>query len=241
VKQDGTLWAWGWNNNGQLGDGTRVNKNNPVQIGTATNWKTVAANQYHTLAVKQDGTLWAWGRNNYGQLGDGTAWKESPFQIDLPLITWIVTPSAGIGGTISPNTPQSVKHGSIASFTVTPNAGYGIDTVTGCGGSGSGSTYTTGAITADCAVTASFQETDNDNDGIGDAWEMRYFGDLTTAGTDTNFDKDGYSDKQEYLNWLTGQNDPQGAAYDPTVKNAPGGTGCTGASFLPAIKLLLPH
>jgi len=72
VKTDGTLWAWGGNFDGQLGDGTATQRNVPEQIGTETDWAVVAAGNYYTLAVKADGTLWAWGYNNNGQLGDGT-------------------------------------------------------------------------------------------------------------------------------------------------------------------------
>ncbi|MDD2789235.1 MAG: hypothetical protein PHU40_01055 [Sulfurimonas sp.] len=78
IKSDGTLWAWGWNVNGQLGDGTTVNKSVPTQENTAaTNWNSIAAGGYHTTALKRDGTLWAWGGNNSGQLGDGTTVNKS--------------------------------------------------------------------------------------------------------------------------------------------------------------------
>ena len=62
----------------------------------------------------------------------------------------------GSGGTIYPSS-QTVEHGTTASFTVVPYYGYQIDSVTGCGGHLSGTTYTTGPITADCTVTASFR------------------------------------------------------------------------------------
>lgn len=82
LKSNGTLWAWGGNQWGQLGDGTTTNKYSPVQIGTDNNWVSVAAGIYHTVALKSDGTLWAWGNNQYGQLGDGTTTnKYSPEQI----------------------------------------------------------------------------------------------------------------------------------------------------------------
>jgi alpha-tubulin suppressor-like RCC1 family protein len=71
LKSDGTLWAWGWNNYGQLGDGTTVNKSTPVAIGADTQWLVVSGGVYHCAAVKLDGTLWTWGRNSSGQLGDG--------------------------------------------------------------------------------------------------------------------------------------------------------------------------
>ena len=72
LKSNGTLWAWGGNNKGQLGDGTTVDKNIPTQIGSATDWSQIAPGGYHSLAVKTDGTLYTWGLNNGGQLGDGT-------------------------------------------------------------------------------------------------------------------------------------------------------------------------
>lgn len=72
IKSDGTLWAWGLNTNGQLGDSTYVTKDTPVQIGNATNWAKVACGEFFTLAIKTDGTLWSWGYNASGQLGDGT-------------------------------------------------------------------------------------------------------------------------------------------------------------------------
>lgn len=72
--------------------------------------------------------------------------------------TFTVTPVAGTGGAIAPNTPQEVEEGDTISFVVTANSGFTIDTVTGCGGTLAGTTYTTAAVTADCTVTASFEE-----------------------------------------------------------------------------------
>ncbi len=71
IKSDGTLWAWGLNDKGQLGDGTSVNKNVPTQIGIGDDWSIVTAYGYNTLAIKTDGTLWSWGNNSVGQVGDG--------------------------------------------------------------------------------------------------------------------------------------------------------------------------
>jgi PKD repeat protein len=72
LKSDGSLWAWGNNNSGQLGDGTLIEKIAPVRIGNSADWKTLTAGYYHTLSLKQDGTLWAWGENANGQLGDAS-------------------------------------------------------------------------------------------------------------------------------------------------------------------------
>ena len=73
VRSDGTLWSWGYNLYGQLGDGTTTSRSIPVQIGTATNWREVATGYYHTIALKTDGTLWSWGYNSDGQLGNGVS------------------------------------------------------------------------------------------------------------------------------------------------------------------------
>jgi alpha-tubulin suppressor-like RCC1 family protein len=81
IKTDGTLWCWGYNYNGQLGDNTTTSRSSPVQtIVAGNNWKSAFA-AYHVAAIKTDGTLWLWGANFSGQLGDNTQVdKSSPIQ-----------------------------------------------------------------------------------------------------------------------------------------------------------------
>lgn len=81
IKTDGTLWTWGSNSIGQLGDNTIVNKSSPIQtVAGGSNWKQVAIKST-VAAIKTDGTLWLWGDNTYGQLGDNTVVpKSSPIQ-----------------------------------------------------------------------------------------------------------------------------------------------------------------
>jgi alpha-tubulin suppressor-like RCC1 family protein len=82
IKTNGTLWTWGVNWFGQLGDGTNIDKNTPTQIGNANNWNSIGAGTYHSIAIKDDGSLWAWGQNSYNQLGDGTNIdNDTPIQI----------------------------------------------------------------------------------------------------------------------------------------------------------------
>ena len=93
VKNDGTVWCWGLNGNGQLGDNSTAQRNTPVQVdrGNSSDDTTylgdsltvdvtaIAGGQHHTAALKDDGTVWCWGLNSDGQLGDGTtAQSETP-------------------------------------------------------------------------------------------------------------------------------------------------------------------
>ncbi|MCI5145759.1 MAG: hypothetical protein D3923_09555 [Candidatus Electrothrix sp. AR3] len=87
-------------------------------------------------------------------------WNEhfalDDLKIHTDAVEYTVTPSIGANGGISPDSPQSVNYGDTTSFTVTPDTGYSIDIVEGCGGTLSGNVYTTGAVTADCEVNATF-------------------------------------------------------------------------------------
>ena len=71
LQSDGSLWAMGYNDDGQLGDGTYNQTNLPEQI-VASNVTAIAAGCTHSLFLKSDGSLWAMGYNGYGQLGDGS-------------------------------------------------------------------------------------------------------------------------------------------------------------------------
>jgi|TARA_R110000824_G_scaffold68765_4_gene177495 alpha-tubulin suppressor-like RCC1 family protein len=91
VKTDGTLWGWGRNNNGQLGQGNTTDYSSPVQIGALTDWSKVygSADGGAFFAIKTDGTLWGVGNNENGELGDGSTTKRSsPVQIGA-LTTWV--------------------------------------------------------------------------------------------------------------------------------------------------------
>ena len=73
IKNTGTLWSWGWNFTGQLGNGLNTpDLNLPAQVGTSNNWRKIDAGDQHSLAIDASGALWAWGNNTFGQLGDGT-------------------------------------------------------------------------------------------------------------------------------------------------------------------------
>jgi alpha-tubulin suppressor-like RCC1 family protein len=90
IKTDGTLWLWGDNGNGRLGDNTTIDKSSPVQtVSGGTNWKQVSAGGDFTAAIKTDGTLWLWGNNGNGRLGDNTITsKSSPVQTSSAGTNW---------------------------------------------------------------------------------------------------------------------------------------------------------
>jgi alpha-tubulin suppressor-like RCC1 family protein len=77
VKPDGTVWTWGGNGNGQLGDGTTTNRSVPAQVPNINDAIAVAAGSLHTLVLRSDGSVWSWGYNWYGQLGDGTTTQRT--------------------------------------------------------------------------------------------------------------------------------------------------------------------
>ena len=74
LASNGSLWSWGENANGWpvLGLGTITKQPSLRQIGSDTNWASIAVGWHHNLAIKSDGTLWGWGENLEGQLGDVT-------------------------------------------------------------------------------------------------------------------------------------------------------------------------
>jgi alpha-tubulin suppressor-like RCC1 family protein len=100
LKGDGSVWAWGDNTYGQLGDGTSgygMYKSTPVQVsglGAGSGVIAIAAGQQHFMALKSDGTVWGWGDNSYYQLGDGTSTPRS-VPVIVPGLTGGVAIAAG--------------------------------------------------------------------------------------------------------------------------------------------------
>ena len=89
VKQDGTLWTWGRNQKGELGQNDTTSRSSPVQI-PGTTWNNYSSTYCTGFATKTDGTLWAWGRGTYGELGLNSRTEySSPVQI--PGTNWNTT------------------------------------------------------------------------------------------------------------------------------------------------------
>src|SRR5579859_1912440 len=79
IRADGTLWAWGANFVGQLGDGNYANTEIPVQVSGLVSVTKLGGRGYHSLAVTADGKVWAWGWNKYGELGHDTTGQNCPY------------------------------------------------------------------------------------------------------------------------------------------------------------------
>jgi len=103
IMPDYSLWSWGRNIWGEVGDGTAIGRFNPIKI--MDNVAMVSNSSGHTMAIRNDGSLWAWGNNSSGQLGDGTI-------IDRHAPVWImddvVSVEAGIGYTMVIKTDGSL-------------------------------------------------------------------------------------------------------------------------------------
>jgi alpha-tubulin suppressor-like RCC1 family protein len=94
LKTDGTVWGSGYNEKGQLGDGTLVSKSTPTQVSSLSGITAISAGEHHSLFLKNDGTVWGTGDNYYRQLGDATTTQKStPIQISS--LSGIIAISAG--------------------------------------------------------------------------------------------------------------------------------------------------
>jgi alpha-tubulin suppressor-like RCC1 family protein len=95
LKSDGTVWSWGSNMSGSLGDGTYTDRYTPVEVSGLTSVTSLGGRGYHSLAIRSDGTVWTWGLNAWGELGDGTKTKRNvPVQV-------LVTPSQALTGALA--------------------------------------------------------------------------------------------------------------------------------------------
>ncbi len=100
LKSDGTVRAWGDNDDGQLGDGSGIGKDTAVQVPGLTGMKAVSAGWVHSLALKSNGSVWAWGRGDHGETGDNSmASSAAPVQVqDLVDGSGFLTGAVAVAG-----------------------------------------------------------------------------------------------------------------------------------------------
>ncbi len=102
LKSDGTVWTWGYNFDGELGNGAgpTANATTPVQASGLSGITAVAAGYFHTVALKSDGTVWTWGNNQYGQLGIGNT-TNATTPVQVPGLSGMTAVAAGYGHTLA--------------------------------------------------------------------------------------------------------------------------------------------
>ena len=125
LRANGSLWAWGWNYIGRLGDNTLTSRSSPVSVvGGFTDWVQASAGWSHSLGVRANGTLWAWG-SNYGKLGDNTITsRRSPVSVVGGFTDWI-SASAGLSHSLGLR-----ANGSLWSWGTNNNGQLGTNNIT---------------------------------------------------------------------------------------------------------------
>ena len=172
IKTDGSLWTWGHNYQGGLGDNTTTNRSTPVTtFAGGNNWKSVACGKGSTAAIKTDGSLWTWGRGNFSSLGagNGVTGRSTPITTFAGGNNWKQV-------TINDTTAGAVKSGlnvdlsfsglfvvpeyetltytlSSANLTITGNGTNTVDVYkTGNGGAWNEQIYSLVPFTAPCTI-----------------------------------------------------------------------------------------
>jgi alpha-tubulin suppressor-like RCC1 family protein len=93
LKRDGTVWSWGNNGFGQLGNGNYDITASPIQVTAITDVTVIIAGAEHSMALKHDGSLWVWGNNEDGQLGNGSG-KDSNLPLLVPGLNGVIAIAA---------------------------------------------------------------------------------------------------------------------------------------------------
>lgn len=91
LSTDGTVWCWGSNSSGELGDGTTVNRSYPVKVQGLSGIVQVAPGNHRSFALASDGTVWGWGDNTSGQLGDGTSGNQRLTPVHVSNLSGVAT------------------------------------------------------------------------------------------------------------------------------------------------------
>jgi alpha-tubulin suppressor-like RCC1 family protein len=158
LKGDGAMVAWGYNSYGQSTQPTSLSPlfdNVPSTVVYDDNHRMATLTPGAPLALSSIYRAKVFGYSAIGiPMASSHNWKFSTGEY---LASFLVTPKAGLHGKISPALGKLAIKGTTANFTLTPDIGYAINTVTGCGGSLVGNIYTTGPISQACTVTATFR------------------------------------------------------------------------------------
>jgi hypothetical protein len=120
LLENGSVMAWGVNNDGQLGDNSTEESDVPVAVQGLSGVRAISAGGFHSLALLSDGTVMAWGDNGNGQLGNGTT-KNSLVPTEVPTLSEVTAISAGLAHSL-----VARKDGSVVAFGWNENGQLGI-------------------------------------------------------------------------------------------------------------------
>jgi len=143
LQNEGTVWTWGDNSSGQMGDGSLTSSPLPISFSVLENAQAVAAGAAHTAALKNDGSVWAWGANADGQLGDGT-YTDRTAPVQTTGLSGVIALDCGAAHTVALRNDGSVwawganADGQLGTgaLTVGPHGRYSPVQVQGLYGSG---------------------------------------------------------------------------------------------------------
>jgi len=221
LKSDGTVWSWGYNYYGQLIDGTTTNRSSAIKINGLSGIVAVSAGEYHSMALKSDGTVWTWGDNSTGQLGDGTTVPRSTvvpvsglngiagisggyyFSAALKSDGTVWTWGNNIDGTSGTRNTPTLAGGGLNDLSVVVAGSSHVvaikndGTLRGWGAPSSGQLAFFASGPTQSAIRLVAAADDTDQDGISDAWEIQYFGNLSHSGG-IDGDSDGLTDVKEF-------------------------------------------
>ena len=191
----GSIWAWGDNSYGQLGNGTTSGNSNPIQVRSLTNVEDVATSYNHSLALKSDGTIWAWGSNYRGKLGNGNTHGVYSKPLQISSLSDMVAIAAGYDHSLALRSDGTVwawgdnqygqagngiTHGTSeatnSTVTTTNDTSRGIEQVSGLS--------EIVALSAGVAHSLALK-----SDGTVWTWGYNYYGQLGNGTSGTNSDR----------------------------------------------------
>jgi hypothetical protein len=206
LKSDGTLWAWGQNDYGQLGIGNTIDQSEPVQVGTTSDWISISAGYSRTVGIKSDGTLWEWGKTFAGLNDNGGVPQSSPIQVGSDA-GWI---STAVGGT---HIMALKSDGTLWGwgFGVYGQLGfYSIGAVTSPGRVGTDTKWI--SVAAGAYYTLGLK-----SDGTLWGWGLNSFGELGIDNTDSQRSPVQVGNDNKWISITSGSNHSLGIKSDGTL------------------------
>lgn len=218
LRNDGTVWGWGGNSNGQLGDGTKIfSRSRPVQtrgangVGYLTDVKFLAVGVDESAIVKGDGSVWAWGKNLYTALFNGVS---SPMQMpNLVNATALAASGSHTLVLTPPPAPYDVAHNCALSTPWAGHLGLGV-----CATFGTFLTQQTDLVIpgrgTGLSLTRTYHSTDPEDAGFGSGWSTPYSTNVKVEPSGNVIVRTGDGRRDRHINDGGGYYIPPAGVYD---------------------------